>query len=145
MFRLTQLFDLSGRTALVTGGNSGIGLAVARALGLAGANLVLVARRQVELEQAEEKLRDDGSAVSIVACDLEAPDGPDRAVDAASRLTPAIDILINAAGFNLRRSFLDVSIEDFDRHLIIPLADGPQAFRDLDAGVTAAAKIVLRP
>ena len=121
MFRLTQLFDLTGRTALVTGGNSGIGLALARALGLAGANLVLVARRHAELEKAKEQLRSDGCAASIFACDLETPDGPARAAAAASQLAPAIDILINAAGFNLRRPFQDVSTEDFDRHLIIHL------------------------
>jgi NAD(P)-dependent dehydrogenase (short-subunit alcohol dehydrogenase family) len=121
MFRLTQLFDLTGRTALVTGGNSGIGLALARALGLAGANLVLVARRQAELEKAEEQLRSDGSAASIFACDLEAPDGPDRTAAAASQLAPTIDILVNAAGFNLRQSFQEVSIADFDRHLAIHL------------------------
>ncbi len=51
-FRLGALFDLTGRTALVTGGNSGIGLAMARALGLAGARVILVARRQDELAAA---------------------------------------------------------------------------------------------
>ena len=57
MFRLSYLFDLTGRTALVTGGNSGIGLALARALGLAGAGLVLVARRRPNLEAAAAQLR----------------------------------------------------------------------------------------
>jgi len=121
MFRLAHLFDLTGRTALVTGGNSGIGLALARALGLAGASLVLVARRQAELETAAKQLHDDGSDAAIIASDLEAPEGPDRTVAAAQRLASRIDILINAAGFNLRRPFQEVSIEDFDRHLVIHL------------------------
>jgi NAD(P)-dependent dehydrogenase (short-subunit alcohol dehydrogenase family) len=59
-FRLASLFDLTGRTALVTGGNSGIGLAMARALGLAGASLVLVARRRAELEAAVADLGAEG-------------------------------------------------------------------------------------
>jgi NAD(P)-dependent dehydrogenase (short-subunit alcohol dehydrogenase family) len=50
--RLGHLFDLAGRRALVTGGNSGIGEAMARALGLVGARVLLVARRQAELEAA---------------------------------------------------------------------------------------------
>ena len=49
MSRLGHLFAISGRTALVTGGNSGIGLVIARALGLAGARVVLCARREAEL------------------------------------------------------------------------------------------------
>jgi NAD(P)-dependent dehydrogenase (short-subunit alcohol dehydrogenase family) len=121
MFRLVNLFDLTGRTALVTGGNSGIGLALARALGLAGASLVLVARRQVELEEAAKHLHVDGSHAAIIASDLEAPDGPDHVVAAAHGLASRVEILINAAGFNLRRPFQDVSIEDFDRHLAIHL------------------------
>ena len=121
MFRLAHLFDLTGRTALVTGGNSGIGLALARALGLAGASLVLVARRQAELEKAARQLRDEGSEAAIVASDLEVPDGLDRAAAAARELASHIDILINAAGFNLRRPFQGVSTEDFDRHLAIHL------------------------
>ena len=121
MFRLARLFDLTGRTALVTGGNSGIGLALARALGLAGASLVLVARRQAELEKAARQLRDDGSEAAIIASDLEAPDGLDRAAAAAQKVASHIDILINTAGFNLRHSFQEVSIADFDRHLAIHL------------------------
>jgi len=121
MFRLAQLFDLTGRTALVTGGNSGIGLALARALGLAGARLVLVARRQAQLERAAQELRDGGCDAATVTADLETVDGPDRAAAAARKAASRIDILINAAGFNLRHPFQQVSIADFDRHLAIHL------------------------
>jgi NAD(P)-dependent dehydrogenase (short-subunit alcohol dehydrogenase family) len=121
MFRLTHLFDLSGRTALVTGGSSGVGLALARALGFAGARLLLVARRKIVLEEAAKQLHADGSETTIIVSDLEAPDGPDRAVAAAAELGSHVDILINAAGFNLRHPFQNVSTEDFDRHLAIHL------------------------
>jgi NAD(P)-dependent dehydrogenase (short-subunit alcohol dehydrogenase family) len=121
MFRLASLFDLTGRTALVTGGNSGIGLALARALGLAGAGLVLVARRQAELARAAEELRADGIDAETATADLEKPDGPDAAVEAAGRLPRAVDILVNAAGINLRRPFDAVTTEEFDRHLAIHL------------------------
>ena len=121
MFRLSHLFDLTGRTALVTGGNSGIGLALARALGLAGAGLALVARRRPNLEATATQLRAEGIDAATVVADLETSDGPDRAVAAARRLVPHIDIIINAAGFNLRHPFQEVSTEDFDRHLVIHL------------------------
>jgi gluconate 5-dehydrogenase len=121
MFRLTSLFDLSGRTAMVTGGNSGIGLALARALGLAGAKLVLVARRRAELAAAAERLRgDDIDAVTIEA-DLAKPDGPDAAADRLVRAGRAVDILVNAAGINLRKPFKDVTVDEFDRHIAIHL------------------------
>ena len=57
---LDALFDLHGRRALVTGGNSGIGEAMARALGAAGARVLLVARREAELEAAAGRLRGEG-------------------------------------------------------------------------------------
>jgi gluconate 5-dehydrogenase len=121
MFRLSDLFDLTGRTALVTGGNSGIGLALARALGLAGAAIVLIARREGELAKAAAELHADRIDAKTLVADLEAPDGPDRAAAAAGGLTPQVDILINAAGMNLRRAFQDVSAAEFDRHLAIHL------------------------
>ncbi|HZP77744.1 MAG TPA: SDR family oxidoreductase [Pseudolabrys sp.] len=119
MSRLAHLFDLKGRTALVTGGNSGIGLALARALGLAGASVTLAARRAKELAAAADALRKDGVSADTVAADLEKPDGPALAVKSAGGRT--IDILVNAAGFNLREPLQDVSVENFDRHLAIHL------------------------
>src|SRR5262245_15598191 len=103
MSRLAHLFDLHGRTALVTGGNAGIGLALARALGLAGARLVLVARRDAVLDEAVQSLRHDGLAASTIAADLALASEPDRVVDVARGLAPPVDILVNAAGINLRR------------------------------------------
>ncbi len=70
--RLDRLFSLEGRTALVTGGSSGIGLAIAEALGLQGARVVLVARREAELQAAVGKLAADGIAACAVVADLAA-------------------------------------------------------------------------
>src|ERR1051325_7140342 len=115
MSRLAYLFDLTGRTALVTGGNAGIGLALARALGLAGARLVLVARRDGVLDEAARSLRHDGLVAGTIAADLALANEPDRVVDLARGLAPPIDILVNAAGINLRRPFGDVTTEELDR------------------------------
>jgi gluconate 5-dehydrogenase len=121
MFRLTSLFDLTGRTALVTGGNSGIGLAMARALGLAGAGLVLVARREEELRKAAERLADEGISAEIVPADLAAPDAGTRLASACTTLGRDIDILVNAAGLNLRQPFAQVTAEAFDLHMALHL------------------------
>lgn len=121
MFRLESLFGLSGRTALVTGGNSGIGLAMARALGLAGASIVLNARREDELANAARSLIAENIPTFWVAADLAEPNAaPDLAEHFRSR-GKHIDILVNAAGINLRQPFADVTPEAFDRHIAVHL------------------------
>ncbi len=127
MSHLSHLFDLKGRTALVTGGNSGIGLAMARALGLAGARIILVARRAQELEQAVASLSSEEVVASPLACDLTQAGAID---DMTQKLTAheftahglSIDILVNAAGVNLRQPFPDVTPAAFDLHLKLHLA-----------------------
>lgn len=121
MFRLGQLFDLTGRTALVTGGNSGIGLAMARALGLAGAAVVLVARRQPELEAAAEELTADAIDTRIVVADLSHGDIGREIDEACGELGASIDILVNAAGMNLRQAAADVTTDAFDLHMAVHL------------------------
>ncbi|MBL8588621.1 MAG: SDR family oxidoreductase [Methylobacteriaceae bacterium] len=120
-FRLTALFDLSGRTALVTGGNSGIGLAMARALGLAGAAVVLAARRERQLGEAAGALGGEGIDASAIVVDLA-----DRACAATigeqlAARGRTIDILVNAAGVNLRQPFGEVTAEAFDLHMALHL------------------------
>jgi NAD(P)-dependent dehydrogenase (short-subunit alcohol dehydrogenase family) len=120
-FGLTSLFDLTGRVGLVTGGNSGIGLAMARALGQAGAKLVLVARRGKELEEAASALKSEGIAAVPVVADLAAKDAAVIVAAATRARGLAIDILVNAAGINLRQPFEQVSADAFDLHMALHL------------------------
>jgi gluconate 5-dehydrogenase len=119
MFALSHLFDLTGRTALVTGGNSGIGLALARALGLAGARVVLTARRAQDLEAAARGLADEAIACDWIGADLASAEGLDALAAKVAELAVPIDILVNAAGLNLRRPFMDVGMDEFDLHMAV--------------------------
>lgn len=120
--KLGKLFDLDGRRAVVTGGNSGIGEAMARALGLAGAEVVLVARRQLELDGAAQRLRDDAIAVQTMAADLASPESARQAGAALEARFGGVDILVNAAGVNLRQRFSDVTPESWGTQIGLHLA-----------------------
>jgi NAD(P)-dependent dehydrogenase (short-subunit alcohol dehydrogenase family) len=121
MFRLTELFDLTGRTAVVTGGNSGIGGRMARALAMAGAHVVLVARRQAELDKAVAELAADGLSASAIAADMGSPDCGARVADGLVAQGRSADILVHAAGMNLRQPFAAVTAEAFDQHMAVHL------------------------
>jgi NAD(P)-dependent dehydrogenase (short-subunit alcohol dehydrogenase family) len=112
MNHLLNSFQLSGRTALVTGGSSGLGEAMAEALGLAGASLVLMARRQDLLQQSAEKLIKKGISVRTIVCDLSSPEEAKEGAKKALEMG-AIDILVNAAGVNLRERFEDISVANW--------------------------------
>ena len=119
--KLAHLFDLSGRRALVTGGNSGIGEAMARALGLAGARVLLVARRESELEAAAQRMRGDAIDAQWFVADLGASAALREVGRAAEQRMGGIDILVNAAGINLRQPFAEVTPESWQTQLALHL------------------------
>jgi len=112
-----SLFDLSGRTALVTGSSRGIGFAIAEALGTAGARLVLNGRDPAALDDAAARLRESGIAVSISVFDVTDSAAATDAVAAIERDVGAIDILVNNAGIQ-RRAPLDTFDDDDWRMLM---------------------------
>jgi NAD(P)-dependent dehydrogenase (short-subunit alcohol dehydrogenase family) len=120
--RLAGLFDLSGKRALVTGGNSGIGAAMARALGLAGARVLLVARREAELSAAAQLLQAEGIDAETLSADLVDARAAKVAAQVAQQRMGGIDILVNAAGVNLRQPFADVTPEAWQAQLALHLS-----------------------
>lgn len=113
---------LKGRTALITGGGSGIGFAIAQALAGAGANVVLASRKQERLEQAAQALRIDGARVLAVAADVREPEAVHAAVTAAVAQFGGLDIMIANAAGNFVVPFSDMSfnawrtVVDIDLH-----------------------------
>ena len=119
--KLASLFDLSGKRALVTGGNSGIGETMARALGLAGARVLLVARREAELRAAAGRLKEEGIAADWLVADL-ADTAALHGVAKQALEGGAVDILVNSAGSNLREPFAQVTPESWDRQIALHLS-----------------------
>jgi len=109
-----QLFDLSERTALITGSSMGIGFALARGLAQAGANLVLNARNADRLEEAAKTLRAEGAQVATLAFDVTDADETRAAVDRFEAEHGAIDILVNNAGMQHRTPLEDFPADAFD-------------------------------
>ena len=93
-----QLFDLKGKTALVTGGSRGLGLQVAHALGEAGARIMLSSRKAADLEQAAAELQSAGIDASWIAADCSREEDTRRLADETMKRMGAVDILVNNAG-----------------------------------------------
>src|SRR5689334_18136750 len=96
-----DLFDLTGRVALVTGGSKGLGKAMAKGLAQAGADVVISSRHEDELQAAAEEIHAASSAkVAHFAADMTVRDDARRLADAALEEMGRVDILINNAGSN---------------------------------------------
>ena len=119
-----ELFDLSGKVALVTGANSGIGAEIADALAEAGASVVLVARRAAELESARKSIESKGGRAAAVPCDLTDRHAIEACAGTAPSFFGAPDILVSAAGVNIRRPMAEITESDWDTTLKLNL-DAP--------------------
>ncbi len=93
-----DLFDLSGKTALITGGSRGLGLQIAEAFGEVGAKVAITARKQGELDEAAARLSKQGVEALTIAGDLSKFDTIPGMVDKAVERYGTIDILVNNAG-----------------------------------------------
>jgi NAD(P)-dependent dehydrogenase (short-subunit alcohol dehydrogenase family) len=114
--------DLSGKVALVTGASSGIGQRQAQALAAAGASVVLLGRRQQQLDDTVAMLELRGASAAALAVDL---DNREQLTDVATHAAlpfGAIDILINAAGVNLRQAVDEITLESWDQTINLNLA-----------------------
>ncbi len=108
---MTSLFDLTGRIALVTGSSKGIGFGIARALGGAGARIVLNGRDEARLAEAAAILSGEGIAVDMAAFDASDAAAVAAGVEAVEAEVGPIGILVNNAGMQFRTPLEDFPIE----------------------------------
>ncbi|HKO67234.1 MAG TPA: SDR family oxidoreductase [Burkholderiaceae bacterium] len=114
-------FDLGGLVALVTGASSGIGREIAIALGEAGAAIVLLSRRAQELTAAQREVAAIGAQAATLTADLSQVATLRATAERAASFFGAPDIVVNAAGINVRKPMLEVSKADWDTVLAINL------------------------
>ncbi len=132
-----DLFSLAGRCALVTGASSGIGRQMAQTLARAGADVVLVARREDRLAEVAGVIADGGGRAYALPADLGQRDEVARVAAAAREPFGAPDILVNAAGINPRQSADKVSWDTWDATLHLNLSVPFFLARELVAGMRA--------
>jgi NAD(P)-dependent dehydrogenase (short-subunit alcohol dehydrogenase family) len=112
---VNELFDLSGRVAIVTGTSRGLGQYFARALAKSGADLVLTSRHLDSLQPFEEEVRKLGRRAVPLELDVTSQTSIEAMVDAAERSYGKIDILVNNAGMNIRKPAVDVTWDDWNK------------------------------
>ena len=107
-------FDLTGKTALVTGGSRGLGLTFAKALATAGADVAISSRTLASLDGPRKEIEAIGRRVFPLTLDVREHRSIQQAVEAAHAALGRIDILVNNAGCNIRKPAVDVTWEDWN-------------------------------
>ncbi|MSR49493.1 MAG: glucose 1-dehydrogenase [Gemmataceae bacterium] len=111
-----KLFDLTNKTAIVTGGSKGLGLAMAEGLASAGANLVIISRNEKEGKAAAEKIIKEYKTKAIaISATVTSEEEMQKAMATTIKEFGSIDILINNAGINIRGPIDELSYEDFKK------------------------------
>lgn len=108
-------FDLTGKVAIVTGGNGGIGYGIACGLGRAGAHIVIAARHPAKNAQASSALRELGVQAMSIATDVQDEASVQAMVHAAVEAFGRVDILVNNAGINIRKAPQDYTLEEWQQ------------------------------
>lgn len=114
---LQSLFGLEGRSALVTGGSSGIGRAIAIALACAGARVLIAARTAETIEATVEEIHNSGGSADGIRADVSTRAGVHALADAAGE----VDILVNSAGINLRPPLPELDKDTWDATMAVNL------------------------
>lgn len=111
MTPFSDVFSLRGEVALITGGGTGIGLAIARAMAAAGARVVLVGRREAELRAAMAKI---GDGASYVVHDITRTEAAGALAERVAREFGPITCLVNNAGIHLKKAAVETTPEEFE-------------------------------
>ena len=114
---MMDIFDLSGKVAIVTGGNQGIGLAISRGLAGAGAAVIIANRRAEEGAKAAEALKKEGLKVTSIPVDVRDESSIAAMVSRVKKDYGKIDILVNNAGVIIRKATEEITREDYDHVL----------------------------
>jgi gluconate 5-dehydrogenase len=122
---INELFDLTGKVALITGGTHGIGMAIGKTLGKAGAKICVNDLSEEKLEACKVEYGKDGIDVFTVVFDVTSEEAVDKAISTIEKEVGDIDILVNNAGIIKRIPILDMDIADYkqviDVDLVAPL------------------------
>jgi NAD(P)-dependent dehydrogenase (short-subunit alcohol dehydrogenase family) len=125
------MFDLSGKVAVVTGGNGGIGLAIARGLAKAGAQIAIWARDAAKNEAAVKELEALGVRTLALPCDVSDEAQVAGAVEKSVAALGRIDIGVANAGFGTVKAYLDTSLEEWRRVTRVDLDGVFLTFREI--------------
>jgi NAD(P)-dependent dehydrogenase (short-subunit alcohol dehydrogenase family) len=117
----TNLFDLTGRVAIVTGAGGGIGCAIGYALAAHGADIVAASRRVEKAETAAARIAETGRRVIPFQLDVMDISQSEPLVQSALKEFGRVDILVNSAGMNIRKEVLEITPEDWDPVLDVNL------------------------
>lgn len=112
---MMDIFDLSGKVAIVTGGNQGIGLAISRALAQAGAAVIIANRRAEEGKKAAESLKKEGLKVTSIPTDVNDESSIAAMISKVMENYGKIDVLVNNAGVIVRKPAEEMTREEYDR------------------------------
>lgn len=112
---INELFNITGKTAIITGASSGLGVTFAKGLSKAGAKVVLAARRKEMLENLEEEIKSTGGQVLSIPCDVAKEDDVIKMVSKTCEVFGGIDILVNNAGITNISVAEEERAEDFQR------------------------------